>query len=566
MTDPAQPTQSPPPSPAPPPSPGSPAADASPAIPASVTAPALDSPNPLAATGATRTAARATQTVPGLPTSQAERPDPAPGDQAGPAHGTVFGGLRQVLTSRPHGDQALASVVRALGGVVAVCCLIMSITNGMLGLGPMPVIMNLIIPVVVLIAVVYIEDTNKFLGAYTAIIALLFLGLFPFGFFMGGGVDGVMPYYFLIGVALTAFMLQGWRFVVAVALELCEFSGCMWVALAHPEYVWPKQDHTGLALSQPVGFICAAAVIALSVQLVYFHYVRIAGELNDSNEALRAAGRNKDAFLALLAHELKTPVAIMSSHAQEAERILGAGGEAPANLERIRSDMATVRRQALSLSSMVTQLLDINRIDDGRLAFSFARVSLAQVVQETMAECAMLLGPKGAMLRLSAGGAHPTVMADPDRINRVLLNLIANAARHTDEGTITISIAKEGRFARVSVTDTGEGMTPEQIDLVMATPTVGSAEAYRLRQRERAKKGDAGGAGGTGGAEGVGGAGGARGGAEGAAGAGGVGGGGAGQRTGRMALPVASGSRHGGLGLGLRIVRHTVAGHGGEFT
>ncbi|MDR2252718.1 MAG: hypothetical protein LBD97_02475 [Bifidobacteriaceae bacterium] len=459
----------------------------------------------------------------------------------------------EVMRARASWDGQLASMIRGLAGVVAVCCLVMSIVNGALGLGPMPVILNLLIPVVVLLSVLYIEATDRFLGAYVVIIVAVFLVLLPLGFFTSGGGAGTVPYYFLTGVALTSFMLQGWWFVVAFTAELVVFTACLTVTLYHPEYLQPEPDHQGLEISQPIGLACAAVVIALSVQFVYHHYVQTAAQLNQSNAALLDAAHNKDAFLALLAHELKTPVAIMSSHAQEAARVLGALEYQTPDAIRVRADMATILRQSVSLSGMVTQLLDINRINDGRLVFKMARVSLAQVVQETLAECGQLLGDDGNQLRLASGGAHPTVIADAGRINRVLLNLISNASRHTHHGSITVTLSKDGAFARVSVADTGEGMTAAQIDRILTTETVGGLGLYdgtiaqtltragrRLAPAHDADPpsespshrphGETEEDAGT-----------------------------------RLSLPVASGSRHGGLGLGLRIVRHTVAAHGGEF-
>jgi signal transduction histidine kinase len=560
--------------------------------------------------------------------------NPAEPDQDKPR-----GALRQIMIARPKWDPTLAVPIRSLAGVVAVCCLVMSTTNGALSLGPIPVVINLIIPIIVLIAVVYIESTLRFQGPYFGLIVLVFLVLFPVGFFTSGGAQGVMPYYFLTGMALTSFMMQGWRFAAVILLEFAVFSYCLWLALFNPASVTPAPDHRGLEIAQPIGFMCAAVVISLSVQVVYYHYVRTADQLNRSNQALRDAARNKDAFLALVAHELKTPVAIMSSHAQEAARVLDAipyrGGE----FDRVRNDMATILRQSTSLSGMVTQLLDINRINEGRLALNISRISLTQVVQNTLAECALLFGSSGNQLRLAPGGAHPVVMGDPNRLNRALLNLISNAARHTENGTITIAITKEEGFARVSVTDNGEGMTQAQIENIFRaapgspTPPYDAAASSPSTTTPHAGLELGVGPGGTGAGAGVGaepngsgadaggigagaGAGAAAGpngiGAGAGAGPAGIGAGagvgpagigagaGAGAGVGAGAgpsgigagagpngigagaglgqdgpgpgpegehhpLPIAVGSRHGGLGLGLRIVRHTVATHGGQF-
>jgi signal transduction histidine kinase len=383
-------------------------------------------------------------------------------------------------------------------------------------------------------------------------------------------------------------MMHGWRFVVAISLEMVLFLGSMWLGALQPERLNPMPDHVGLEVSQPVGFTCAALIIGLAVQLVYHHYVRTAVALNRSNEALREAARNKDAFMALIAHELKTPVAIMANHAQEAARMLATVDHQSGELDRAKKDMETILRQSASLAGMVTQLLDISRINDGRLNMNITRVQLSEVVQETMAECAHLFARTGNVLRLAPGGAHPTVTGDRARINRALLNLLSNASRHTQNGTVTISLAKEDGFARVTVRDTGEGMSAEQIQQVLAAAAVGTGDEFRIpspvartlrrlpgarrrsaapspdgrergRKRGRGRPAEASKAGPATPAEAPVPAAGAAAAPEGAATA-----------TTRTTpddgrFPVATGSDHGGLGLGLRIVQHTITAQGGTF-
>jgi signal transduction histidine kinase len=393
------------------------------------------------------------------------------------------------------------------------------------------------IPVAALASVLYIRTKRVFVGTFMTLIVVVFLLVFPVGYLATGGSAGVMPYYFLAAVALTALMVQGARFYIAIALELVLYGGCMLFSITHPKILVQLPEHAAVELSQPVGLICVAIVISVTVYSVSRLHLRVALELDRSNNLLKLSDQNKDAFFAMLSHELKTPVTVMSTHAQEAAQILANTDQPSPELELAHRDMDIIVRQGEVLSQMVTQLLDVTRINEGRLAFDRRPISLASVVQEAMADMAPLTAENGNVLRLKAGGAQPTVIGDPKRLNRALTNLISNASRHTTKGVITLAVSKEPGFARVTVEDTGEGISEAHLREIMSS----SARAARRTpwpapsRSGRASLPDAALDGSTPGEP-------------------------------PIELPTAAGSKHGGLGLGLRIVRYTIARHGGHFS
>jgi signal transduction histidine kinase len=428
-------------------------------------------------------------------------------------------GLKNMLTVYPAWEPTLTVLVRNMAVVITFGCVIMSITNGLLSLGPASVVVNLIIPVFILLAVVYIRSTGRFGGAFISITVLVFLIIFPVAFFWMGGIQGALPYYYFLAVTVTALMMQGLRFYLAMVLELVVFGGVMEYSLRHPESLTPLPLES-LEQSLPICLLTVSVAIALAVHSVYRFYLRTALELESSNARLREGARHKDAFLALIAHELKTPMAIMSTHAQEVVHILESVERPSPELSLAQRDVEIMMNQAESLSAMVSQLLDVSRANEGRLILSIRPVDLSQIVQTTLAECAPICAANGNQLLLAQGGAHPRVLGDSARLVRVLVNLIANATRHTHDGSITLSLAKEGQYARVTVADTGEGMSPEALEAALKGE--GSSGAAYMRS---GSEGDV-----------------------------------------SLPVPVAVGSRHGGLGLGLRLVRHIVEAHGGEFS
>ncbi|MDR1441399.1 MAG: HAMP domain-containing histidine kinase [Bifidobacteriaceae bacterium] len=433
--------------------------------------------------------------------------------------------MKHLLTVYPAWEPTLSALVRNLAVVMTVGSVTMSVVNGLLMLGPWAVLINLAIPVFILFAIMRIRRTGQFSGPFMVMIIGIFLVMFPVAFFAVGGIQGPVPYYFFIGVAITALMLQGLQLYLALALELSLFVGCMVFALTHP-WAMPDLPPDRLAMSMPICMLTILIEIALVVHSVYRFYLRTALELESSNERLRDTAKNKDAFLALIAHELKTPMAIMSSHAQEALRALSAAPHLSPELSLVQRDAEIMMNQAESLSDMVTQLLDFSRINDGHMVLSLRPIALSEVVQSTMAECVPICAVNHNRLQMARGGAYPQVMGDAARLSRALVNLIANATRHTHNGAITISLTKEGTFARVAVEDTGEGMSPEAVAAAMSGDGATAASYAQVDDESESESGT----------------------------------------TVSLPVPVAAGSRHGGLGLGLRIVRHIVEAHGGAFS
>jgi signal transduction histidine kinase len=113
------------------------------------------------------------------------------------------------------------------------------------------------------------------------------------------------------------------------------------------------------------------------------------------------------------------------------------------------------------LTRLVGQLLDVSRIASGRMVLDLQIEDLSVIIQEVLRTYQPLVARNGNTLQLARGGAHPLVLVDSERVAQVLVNLLSNATRHTTDGTITVAVRERGRFAEVTVTDTGDGIPDE---------------------------------------------------------------------------------------------------------
>ena len=215
-------------------------------------------------------------------------------------------------------------------------------------------------------------------------------------------------------------------------------------------------------------FLLTALLAATLLSLLYTR--RISGMIADpieleqerarqEKEALEEANRMKTTFLSDVSHELKTPLAAMSGYAQNAEFDIINGGEKTIVLENLRRISSEANRMAL----MVTQILDATRIEEGRMVLDQAPCDLDSLVRSTVETYFAVLNKNNNRLAIRIPLELPPVEADSSRLQRVLVNLISNALKHTQNGTILIKAEAENGCVRVTVKDTGCGISEEDM-------------------------------------------------------------------------------------------------------
>jgi CheY-like chemotaxis protein len=166
----------------------------------------------------------------------------------------------------------------------------------------------------------------------------------------------------------------------------------------------------------------------------------------------RDADRRKDEFLALLAHELRNPLAPIVAGID----LLRHATDKPEVLEQVTAMMA---RQAKQLVRLVDDLLELSRVSGGRLRLRKSRVPLSDVLGDAVASVRPMIERQRHELQLNLPEEPVELEADSARLTQVFTNLLNNAARYTpDGGRITLEAAREGEEAVVTVTDNGIGI------------------------------------------------------------------------------------------------------------
>jgi signal transduction histidine kinase len=175
-----------------------------------------------------------------------------------------------------------------------------------------------------------------------------------------------------------------------------------------------------------------------------------AGELR----SMRAADRAKDEFIAIISHELRTPMTSILGWT----RMLALGG---LDEQTHRDALDALERSTLAQAKLIEDLLDESRIASGKLRLELRALDLRTVVANAVSQARPATEARGITLSVDIGEDRCDVFADPARLQQAIGNLLANAIKFTSEGgTVTIRLRRGGAAALIDVVDSGRGISP----------------------------------------------------------------------------------------------------------
>jgi len=187
-------------------------------------------------------------------------------------------------------------------------------------------------------------------------------------------------------------------------------------------------------------------------------------ELERARRAAEEAWRLKANFAAAISHELRTPLNLIVGFS---EMIVAAPHSYGVPLPRAyRKDLESIYRNAQQLSSLIDDVLDLSKIEAERMRLNREATHLATVVMEAVDMMASLVKNEGLTLNVNVAEGLPLLFVDRTRVRQIIINLMNNAIRFTDAGSITVEACASGSDVIVAVRDTGIGIAEEDLPSV----------------------------------------------------------------------------------------------------
>ena len=188
--------------------------------------------------------------------------------------------------------------------------------------------------------------------------------------------------------------------------------------------------------------------------------VRLFDEIQDKNRQLALASENKSQFVSSMSHELRTPLNAIIGLTE-----MMVTNAARFGTEKAQEPLQRVNRAGTHLLALINQVLDLSKIEAGKLELNVQTVELAPLINEVIGTARQLAEQNKNRLILNAQENLGALTIDPLRLRQILLNLLSNACKFTKEGDVKLRASRVGNgsdWIELSVADTGIGMTAEQ--------------------------------------------------------------------------------------------------------
>lgn len=284
---------------------------------------------------------------------------------------------------------------------------------------------------------------------------ILVLLISTFGFYYGGGIGGDFVFLFLLLIAFSSLLLDPFIPLLTAGLTSSIIVGefILTIDLTHLSYTLLIKSLLQVMSFFIVGWLSSGFVKKTLAEQ------KITQKLEKAYRELKKLDEAKSEFISIASHQLRTPLTAIKGYISMIhDRTYGVPPE------KMEKPLRHIYISAERLIKLVSELLNISRIEAGKIKTELEISSLEDIINSVITELKSLVKEKDLYLEFKKGKEPlPKISIDKEKMRQVILNIIDNAIRYTKEGGITVRCKKKENTYQVKVSDTGEGMTKREI-------------------------------------------------------------------------------------------------------
>ena len=303
-----------------------------------------------------------------------------------------------------------------------------------------------------------IDLSSTILGVALVVIAL------PVIFLKGGGVNSGSGLWMCLGIFYVFIMFSGKKLAAFLVLTLAIDIICYTIAFLYPEQV----VELATPFEKTFDSLFAVIIVGLTVGIVMKFQLKVFEKerqlTQEQKRELEVIGKSKDSFFASMSHEIRTPInAIIGLN----ELILR---ENPT--EDVQEYSKNIQNASKMLLSLVNDILDLSQLEIHKMDLVEKEYSVGELLHEVVDMMQVRMEAKGLEYLVSVEPNMPSgLYGDERRIKQILLNILSNAVKYTEKGTVSLTcryeqIDKKHMNLRISVADTGMGIRKEELEIL----------------------------------------------------------------------------------------------------
>ena len=368
------------------------------------------------------------------------------------------------IYERIFGTEASVSM-RIFHMIIFLCCLaalLGTVENMIIVTSDYTMLPVSILLVVLMLGFLASTRTTRFELVNSITGALVLFVILPGIYFFSGGIDGGATIWFILGIVYAIVMYSGIQQVVYLGLTLAVDIAAYVVSYYHPQMVTALKSPFAVHLDSAFSVICVGIILGWMLRFQVKVYEEERNLNLEQRNKLEELGESKNSFLASMSHELRTPInTIIGLN----EMILRSQTS-----DEVTEYATDIRSASKMLLALVNDLLDLSQIEMKKMDLVLAEYKTEEFFRSVIDMMRVRMMEKNLEFLIDIDPNLPSILlGDEKNLKHILINILTNAAKYTEKGSVTLSahvesVEDEVIFLRISVEDTGIGIRKEDLE------------------------------------------------------------------------------------------------------